>query len=185
MHGDQVLSQGVDFAIGHRDPLYDDNAINFLDLFYGSLFDGCSLQDSFDLAKSCSKGYLLKFPERDPRQFYLVPPEKRRALNQQNRAAACRSMRVQMLMQVCVLRIFVIVLVCDARAKHKLLTCPHPQYFLCHRSRRAQTYALALAFVGRLNRLHALGTNGLPPILRACAARHIARAHVIVVAFFN
>ncbi len=73
----QVLSQGVDFAIGHRDPLYDDNAINFSHLFYGSLFDGFSLQDSFDLAKSCSKGYLLKFPERDPRQFYLVPPEKR------------------------------------------------------------------------------------------------------------
>jgi hypothetical protein len=55
----------------------DDNAINFSDLFYGSLFDGCSLQDSFDLAKTCSKGYLLKFPERDPRQFYLVAPEKR------------------------------------------------------------------------------------------------------------
>jgi hypothetical protein len=30
--------------------------------------------DSFNQAKSCSKGYRLFFPERDPRQFYLVPP---------------------------------------------------------------------------------------------------------------
>jgi hypothetical protein len=30
--------------------------------------------DSFNQAKSCSKGYRLFFPERDPRQFHLVPP---------------------------------------------------------------------------------------------------------------
>jgi hypothetical protein len=70
----RVLSEGVDFPIGHRAPVADENAIDFSGIFYDCLFGCTSLMGSFNMAKSCSRGYRLFFPERDPRQFHLVPP---------------------------------------------------------------------------------------------------------------
>jgi hypothetical protein len=68
----RVLSEGVDFAIGHRAPVADESAIGFSGIFYDCLF-GCELlMDSFNQAKSCSKGYRLFSPEGDLRHFYLV-----------------------------------------------------------------------------------------------------------------
>ncbi len=71
----RVLSEGVDFAIGHRAPVADENAIDFSGIFFDCLFGCESLMDSFDQAKSCSNGYRLFSPERDPRKFYLVHPD--------------------------------------------------------------------------------------------------------------
>jgi hypothetical protein len=92
-HAD-VLSEGVDFTIGHRALLGDDDAINFSGDFYVNLFKGRSLLESFIHAKSrsmcsrggyqrfrkndydifpnSSKGHRLYFPKKDPRKFYLV-----------------------------------------------------------------------------------------------------------------
>jgi len=70
----RVLSEGVDFAIGHRAPVADESAIDFSGIFFDCLFGCDSLMDSFNQAKSCSTGYRLFYPERDPRQFHLVPP---------------------------------------------------------------------------------------------------------------
>jgi hypothetical protein len=84
-----ILSEGVDFAIGHRAPVYDDDAVKFSDIFYDFVFKGESLLDSFKLAKSgggyqrfrendydifpdYSKGYRLYFSQQDPRHFFLV-----------------------------------------------------------------------------------------------------------------
>ncbi len=68
----RVLSEVLDFTIGHRAPVDDENAIDFSGMFFDCLFGCNSLMDSFNQAKSCSKGYRLFSPERDPRQFYLA-----------------------------------------------------------------------------------------------------------------
>ena len=52
----RVLSEGVDFAICHHAPVVDENATDFSGIFYDSLFGCTSLMDSFNQAKSCSKG---------------------------------------------------------------------------------------------------------------------------------
>ena len=66
------LTEGVDFAIGHRDPVDDGDAIDFSRLLYDRLFDGTTLLDSFNIARSCCKGYRL-LANKDPGQFRLVP----------------------------------------------------------------------------------------------------------------
>ena len=66
------LTEGVDFAIGHRDPVNDGNAIEFSRLLYDRLFDSTTLLDSFNIARSCCKGYRL-LANKDPSQFCLVP----------------------------------------------------------------------------------------------------------------
>ena len=66
------LTRGVDFAIGHRDPVDDGNAIDFSRLLYDRLFDGTTLLNSFNIARSCCKGYRL-LANKDPGQFRLVP----------------------------------------------------------------------------------------------------------------
>jgi hypothetical protein len=68
----RVLSEGVDFPIGHRAPVTDENAIDFSGIFYDCLFGCTSLMGSFNMANNFRKGYRLFFPERDPRQFYLT-----------------------------------------------------------------------------------------------------------------
>ncbi len=68
----RVLLEGVDFAIGHDASVEDKDAIDFSGIFFDCLFGCDSLMDSFNQAKSCSKGYRLFSCERDPRQFYLV-----------------------------------------------------------------------------------------------------------------
>ncbi len=68
----RVLSEVVDFAIGHRDHVVDQDAVQFSRIFFDCIFSCTSLMDSFNQAKSCRKGYQLFSPEQDPRQFYLV-----------------------------------------------------------------------------------------------------------------
>jgi hypothetical protein len=84
----RVLSEVVDFAIGHRAPVADENAIDFSGIFFDCLFDCNSLMDSFNQAKSCSNGYQLFSPERDPRQFYLVHSWHLSATASDNRLSA-------------------------------------------------------------------------------------------------
>jgi hypothetical protein len=52
-----ILSEGVDFAIGHRAPVADESAIDFSGIFFDWIFAYDSLMGSFNQAKSCSKGY--------------------------------------------------------------------------------------------------------------------------------
>ena len=46
----RVLSEVVDFAIGHRAPVADENAIDFSGIFFDCLFGYDSLMNSFNLA---------------------------------------------------------------------------------------------------------------------------------------
>ena len=50
----RLLSEVVDFAIGHDDPVEDQDAIDFSGIFFDCLFGCDSLMDSFNQAKSCS-----------------------------------------------------------------------------------------------------------------------------------
>jgi hypothetical protein len=84
----RVLSEVVDFAIGHRAPVADENAIDFSGIFFDCLFGCESLMDSFDQAKSCSKGYRLFSPERDPGHFFLVHSRHLSATSSDNRLSA-------------------------------------------------------------------------------------------------
>ena len=65
------MTDCVDFAIGHQDPVEDKNAIQFTRLLYDCVFDRASLADSFEMAKSACEGYRL-LARRDPRKFLLV-----------------------------------------------------------------------------------------------------------------
>jgi len=49
------LTEGVDFAIGHRDPVNDGNAIEFSRLLYDRLFDSTTLLDSFNKRDPAAK----------------------------------------------------------------------------------------------------------------------------------
>jgi hypothetical protein len=72
-----VLSEGVDFPIDHFDPIAVESAIDFSGILFDCLFGCDSVMDNFNQAKSCCKGYQLFPPERDPSQFYSVPPVMR------------------------------------------------------------------------------------------------------------
>ncbi len=70
-----ALLQCVDFAIGHNSEVVDENAVEFSEILYESLFGegGSSLAESFDMAKGCSAvdAYRL-FGNCDATKFTLV-----------------------------------------------------------------------------------------------------------------
>jgi hypothetical protein len=67
------LKSCVEFVIGHKDRVADDDAIDFSHLLYQCIFDGTALWDSFLQAKTACTGYRF-FAQRDAREFQLVPP---------------------------------------------------------------------------------------------------------------
>lgn len=68
----ETLSEYVDFAIGHKEPLQDVNAINFSYCLFDSLSDGIPLLSSFEMTKTCTPyGYHL-YAKRNPTEFRLV-----------------------------------------------------------------------------------------------------------------
>jgi len=69
----EKFSKCVDFAIGHKAPIGDTEAIDFTDSFYRNMFKRMHLQGSFDTAQSMSsEGYQLHAAKKDARQLYLV-----------------------------------------------------------------------------------------------------------------
>ena len=70
-HADK-LSQCVDFAIGHKAPVGDKEAIDFTDSLYCNMFKGMHLAGTFGTGRSVSsKGYQL-YAQKDPRRFRLA-----------------------------------------------------------------------------------------------------------------
>jgi hypothetical protein len=65
------LKSCVEFVIGHKHPVADDDAIDFSHLLYQCIFDGTALWDSFLQAKTACTGYRF-FAQRDAREFQLV-----------------------------------------------------------------------------------------------------------------
>ncbi|MGB1601054.1 MAG: NB-ARC domain-containing protein, partial [Promethearchaeia archaeon] len=65
------LLECVDFAIGHRAPVQDEDALAFSAAFYNHFFDGMALSGSFDIAKSTSSAGYRLHARKDPRAFRL------------------------------------------------------------------------------------------------------------------
>eukprot|EP00960_Hanusia_phi_P061427 764842-Hanusia_phi.AAC.1 len=72
----EKLKTVVDFAIGHKGELPDEDAIDFAHSFYSFLFRGRSLWNCLQLAKTHEGGYELH-SNRDAEAFRLTMPQKR------------------------------------------------------------------------------------------------------------
>eukprot|EP00960_Hanusia_phi_P048033 758732-Hanusia_phi.AAC.1 len=74
----EKLKNVVDFAIGHKGQVADEDAVEFAHIFYDSLFSGRSLWDCMQLAKGCSReGRYELHSDRDAEAFRLTMPERR------------------------------------------------------------------------------------------------------------
>eukprot|EP00960_Hanusia_phi_P042265 755397-Hanusia_phi.AAC.1 len=87
----EKLKDVVDFAIGHKGGLDDDDAVDFAHSFYDCLFKGQSLWNSMEQAEGCSrfKGYELH-TKRDAKAFRLHMPEKRATETEEDETAMIR-----------------------------------------------------------------------------------------------
>uniref|UniRef100_A0A6U4T2P7 Protein kinase domain-containing protein n=1 Tax=Hemiselmis andersenii TaxID=464988 RepID=A0A6U4T2P7_HEMAN len=89
----ELLSQHVEFVIGHRDVLPDKSALGFSTRFYRQLAAGGNLEDCVYAASSTSASYCLWSNKSDPARMVFFPtgnaaaelpsPSKEDAMNQQ------------------------------------------------------------------------------------------------------
>ncbi|MGB1603834.1 MAG: hypothetical protein ACPIOQ_64480, partial [Promethearchaeia archaeon] len=71
----KVLSEHVDFVIGHHQPVLDSAAVKFARALYKNLGSGCSLLTSFNLAKAVEGcGMYCLRGRKDANQFAFVKP---------------------------------------------------------------------------------------------------------------
>ena len=71
----QALGERLDFVIGHELPVKDSDAIGFSTCLYQQIADGKTLQEAFNVAKMCSRGYQLQGLADASRMMFVTEAE--------------------------------------------------------------------------------------------------------------